>query len=66
MKRLKNYIQTYLLPTIEEASRKTNTFCRYCGWEFSRQLRSIAKKHEIEITSIIKEPINNLLKYYSN
>lgn len=60
------YFQTYLLPTIKLHPGKEIHFVGLVAGNFQDQLRATAKKHGLEITSITKEPIYNLLNYYSN
>ncbi|MNY19132.1 hypothetical protein D3C86_1525530 [compost metagenome] len=60
------YFQTYLLPTVKLHPGKEIHFVGLVAGNFQEQLRATAKKHGLEITSITKEPIYNLLNYYSN
>ncbi|WP_432709012.1 hypothetical protein [Pedobacter sp.] len=60
------YTQLYLLPTIKLHPGKEIHFVGIVAGHFQDRLRSIAKKHGFEITTITKEPIYNLLNYYSN
>ncbi|MES2455253.1 MAG: hypothetical protein V4594_06930 [Bacteroidota bacterium] len=60
------YFKTYLLPTIKLHPGKQVHFVGIVAGNFQEQLRETAKKHGFEITSITKEPIYNLLNYYSN
>jgi hypothetical protein len=60
------YFQTYLLPTVKLHPGKEIHFVGLVAGNFQDQLRATAKKHDLEITSITKEPIYNLLNYYSN
>ncbi|MHA4894738.1 hypothetical protein ACXZ1K_08305 [Pedobacter sp. PWIIR3] len=61
-----NYFSTYLLPTIKLHPGKEIHFVGIVAGNFQQELRAMAKKHGLEITSITKEPIYNLLNYYSN
>ncbi|WP_214225640.1 hypothetical protein [Pedobacter sp. B4-66] len=61
-----SYFKTYLLPTIELHPGKEIHFVGLVAGTFQDQLRAIAAKHGLTITSITKEPIYNLLNYYSN
>ncbi|MNK12380.1 hypothetical protein D3C87_304400 [compost metagenome] len=60
------YFQTYLLPTVKLHPGKEIHFVGIVAGSFQDQLRAIAKKHGLSITTITKEPIYNLLNYYSN
>lgn len=60
------YFQTYMLPTVKLHPGKEIHFVGLVAGNFQEQLRNAAKKHGLEITSITKEPIYNLLNYYSN
>lgn len=60
------YFQTYLLPTIKLHPGKEIHFVGLVAGNFQDQLRAIARKNGLEITTITKEPIYNLLNYYSN
>lgn len=61
-----SYLNTYMLPTIKLHPGKQIHFVGIVAGNFQDQLRETAKKHGFEITSITKEPIYNLLNYYSN
>ncbi len=61
-----NYFTTYLLPTIKLHPEKEIHFVGIVAGNFQEEIRAIAKKYRLEITSITKEPIYNLLNYYSN
>lgn len=60
------YFQTYLLPTVKLHPGKEIHFVGLVAGNFQDELRAIAKKHGLEITTVTKEPIYNLLNYYSN
>ena len=60
------YINTYLLPTIHQYPGKEIHFVGIVAGNFQDRLRLIAQKNGFEITTITKEPIYNLLNYYSN
>jgi len=60
------YFTTYLLPITKLHPGKEIHFVGLVAGSFQDQLRQTAKKHNLEITSITKEPIYNLLNYYSN
>jgi hypothetical protein len=61
-----NYFKTYLLPTLKLHPGNAIHFVGIVAGNFQEELRAMAKKHGLEITSITKEPIYNLLNYYSN
>jgi N-acetylglucosamine kinase-like BadF-type ATPase len=60
------YFQTYLLPTVKLHPGKEIHFVGLVAGNFQDELRAIAKKHGLKITTVTKEPIYNLLNYYSN
>ena len=60
------YFSTYLLPTVKLHPGKEIHFVGLVAGSFQEQLRETARRHNLEITSITKEPIYNLLNYYSN
>jgi hypothetical protein len=60
------YFQTYLLPTVKARPDQEIHFVGLVAGTFQEQLRATARKHQLEITTITKEPIYNLLNYYSN
>lgn len=60
------YMQVYLLPTLKIHPGKDIHFVGIVAGHFQDRLRAIVKKHGFEITTITKEPIYNLLNYYSN
>lgn len=60
------YFETYLLPTVKLHPGKEIHFVGLVAGNFQDELRAIAKKHGLKITTITKEPIYNLLNYYSN
>lgn len=61
-----SYFKTYMLPTVKLHPGKEIHFIGIVAGNFQDQLRETARKHGLEITSITKEPIYNLLNYYSN
>ncbi|WP_316750608.1 hypothetical protein [Pedobacter gandavensis] len=65
-KGFENYFNTYLLPTLKLHPGKEIHFVGLVAGNFQEELRATAKRHGLEITSITKEPIYNLLNYYSN
>jgi N-acetylglucosamine kinase-like BadF-type ATPase len=60
------YLVTYLIPTIAKHPKEEVHFVGNVAGTFQDRLRSVAKKYEINIITITKEPIYNLLNYYSN
>ncbi|MFD0749886.1 hypothetical protein ACFQZS_07020 [Mucilaginibacter calamicampi] len=59
-------INTYLLPLHKQHPQAPLHFEGSVAFTFQDHLRDEAKLAGLQITSIIKEPINNLLTYYSN
>lgn len=60
------YFCIYLIPTLKLHPNEDVHFVGTVAGNFQKNIYSIAEKHNINITSIRKEPINNLLEYYSN
>ncbi|KQC02360.1 hypothetical protein [Pedobacter sp. Hv1] len=60
------YIKTYLVPTLAHHPNEEVHFVGSVAGTFQDRLRLTAEKHDINIISITKEPIYNLLDYYSN
>lgn len=60
------YVYIYMLPTIALHPEKEIHFVGIVAGNFQDRLRLIAEKNGFEITTITKEPIYNLLNYYSN
>jgi len=65
-KTFKDYFSIYLMPTVKLHPGKQIHFVGIVAGNFQDQLRGMAKSYGLEITSITKEPIYNLLNYYSN
>lgn len=61
-----SYFKIYLLPTLAKHPNEAVHFVGTVAGIFQDRLRNIAQKHDINIISITKEPIYNLLNYYSN
>lgn len=61
-----SYFTTYLLPTRALHPNEQVHFVGSVAGTFQERLRLVAQKHDINIISITKEPIYNLLNYYSN
>jgi glucosamine kinase len=59
-------ISTYLLPLHEQYPQASLHFEGSVAFAFQDYLRETAAEAGLEIAGIIKEPINNLLTYYSN
>jgi len=60
------YFITYMLPIVKQHPNEQLHFVGLVAAKFQDRLRLTAAKHNLEITSVIKEPIYNLLNYYSN
>ncbi|MGM9477384.1 hypothetical protein ACS5PU_13170 [Pedobacter sp. GSP4] len=60
------YIKTYVLPTVEKHGGHDLHIVGKVAAELEDRLRVVAAKYDLEIKSIIKEPIQNLLKHYTN
>lgn len=60
------YIKIYLAPTLAQHPNEEVHFVGSVAGTFQDRLRLTAEKHNINIISITKEPIYNLLNYYSN
>jgi len=60
------YVDIYILPTMKLHPEKEVHFVGIVAGNFQDRLRLIAQKNGFEITTITKEPIYNLLNYYSN
>ncbi len=60
------YINTYLVPTLKRHPNEEVHFVGTVAGTFQDRLRLTAAKQHINIISITKEPIYNLLNYYSN
>jgi hypothetical protein len=60
------YFNTYLHPTIKEYPEQEIHFVGNVAGHFEERLLAVAEKHGLKITTITKEPIYNLLNYYSN
>ena len=60
------YFTTYLIPTRKNHPNEEVHFVGMVAGTFQDRLRLVAKKHDINIITITKEPIYNLLNYYSN
>jgi N-acetylglucosamine kinase-like BadF-type ATPase len=61
-----SYFKIYLLPTLIKHPNEDIHFVGTVAGNFQDRLRTIAQKHDINIISITKEPIYNLINYYTN
>jgi len=62
----KQFISTYVVPLQKQAPGMPVYFVGSVAATFQTQLQQTAADMNITITNVIKEPINNLLKYYSS
>lgn len=61
------FIETYLLPLIEKYGKNQPVyFVGIVAANYQDYLREVAQEKDIKITTIVKEPIYNLLNYYAN
>ncbi|TKC08246.1 hypothetical protein FA048_13905 [Pedobacter polaris] len=60
------YFATYLMPTAAKHPNEEVHFVGTVAGNFQDRLRLVAEKNDIKIITITKEPIYNLLNYYSN
>jgi N-acetylglucosamine kinase-like BadF-type ATPase len=60
------YLTNYLIPTVAAHPNEEIHFVGTVAGTFQDRLRTVAKKYDISIMTIVKEPIYNLLNYYSN
>jgi N-acetylglucosamine kinase-like BadF-type ATPase len=65
-KAFETYFNIYLLPTIKQYPDKDIHFVGTVAGSFQDRLRVTAEKFDVQITSVTKEPIYNLIKYYLN
>lgn len=63
---LETYVQTYLIPLSEAHPDATINFTGSVANNYSEWLREIVKSQHLGIGTIIREPVQNLLKYYLN
>jgi N-acetylglucosamine kinase-like BadF-type ATPase len=61
-----SYFKTYLIPTTNLHPDEKIHFVGNVAGQFRTNLQLTAERHGLEITTITKEPIYNLLNYYSN
>ncbi|KQM63876.1 hypothetical protein ASE74_11940 [Pedobacter sp. Leaf216] len=60
------YMETYVLPMAEKYNDREIHVVGKVAAELEDRLRFVAERYDIKIKSIIKEPIQNLLKHYIN
>ena len=60
------YFKTYIIPLKKQYPNCHIHMLGTVAAGFQEYLIEVAKNNNLEISSIIKEPIYNLLKYYSN
>ncbi|WP_199117088.1 hypothetical protein [Pedobacter sp. ASV28] len=60
------YLTTYLLPTQQKHPEEEIHFVGSVAGSFQDRLRLMAAKYDLNIMSITKEPIHNILNYYTN
>ncbi|WP_443938224.1 hypothetical protein [Pedobacter sp. MW01-1-1] len=60
------HILTYTLPLLAQHTGEDIHFVGTVAAEFEDRLQLAAEKHNLKIKTIIKEPILNLLKHYTN
>lgn len=60
------YMETYVLPMAEKYNDREIHIVGKVAAELEDRLRLVADRYDIKIKSIIKEPIQNLLKHYIN
>lgn len=60
------YFNTYVLATLEKHPGEDIHFVGSVAGSFQEQLRAVASKYNLNIVSIHKEPIHNILNYYIN
>jgi hypothetical protein len=65
-KAFETYFNIYLLPTMKLHPDKEVHFVGTVAGSFQDRLLATAEKFDVEISSVTKEPIYNLLKYYLN
>jgi len=60
------YFKTYIVPTLEKHPGEEIHFVGSVAGSFQDQLREVASNYQLQIMSITKEPIHNILNYYKN
>ncbi|WP_353183524.1 hypothetical protein [Parapedobacter lycopersici] len=62
----KLYFETYLVPLKKQYPNAMVNFTGSVAAGYEEWLREVADRYDIQIGTVIKEPIHNLLKYYLN
>ncbi|GGE30166.1 MULTISPECIES: hypothetical protein [Sphingobacterium] len=65
-KGLENYVKTYLVPLSETYPDSTLNFTGSVANNYADWLREIAKENHLAVGTIIREPVQNLVKYFIN
>lgn len=65
-KGFEKHFETYILPMVEKYGDKDLHFVGKVAAELEERLLFVAGKYNLKVKSIIKEPILNLLKHYTN
>lgn len=60
------YFDTYIIPTLEKHPDEDIHFVGSVAGSFQDQLREVAQRRQIKVMSVTKEPIHNILNYYTN
>ncbi|MEJ6979803.1 hypothetical protein WG906_05040 [Pedobacter sp. P351] len=60
------YFKTYIIPLAKQHQNLPLHFAGTIAAGFEPWLREVAQRHEFNITTVIKEPIYNVLEYYEN
>lgn len=65
-KGLETYINTYILPLLDQYPDAQIGLTGSVAYNYQDWLLDLAKEHHLNIKIIVKEPIQNLIKYYIN
>ncbi|MBV2227296.1 MULTISPECIES: hypothetical protein [Sphingobacterium] len=65
-KGLEKYVKTYLVPLSETYPDSTLNFTGSVANNYADWLREIAKENHLAVGTIIREPVQNLVKYFIN
>ena len=65
-KGLETYVKTYLIPLSETYPDSTLNFTGSVANNYADWLREIAKENHLAVGTIIREPVQNLVKYFIN
>lgn len=60
------YLKTYIIPLSKQYQNLPLHFAGTIAAGFENYLKDVAEVHGLSVTSVTKEPIYNVLKYYSN